>query len=184
MQRIAVTDDVHLSPVTASDKSAYMRHFADPEIARHLLRVPFPYTEADADWWIAHRAEHARDPETHLAVRRADGTLIGGIGFAGEDAVPTAPAEIGYWLASECRGRGLMPRVIRAFAKHAFEGFNLGELSAFPFHWNQASCRALEKAGFTRVGLLPARFRKGDETIDAWDYRLKARDYDPTRQLT
>ena len=91
---------------------------------------------------------------------------------------------LGYWLASECRGRGLMPLVIRAFARHAFEGFALSELSAFPFHWNQASCRALEKAGFTRVGLLPARFRKGDETIDAWDYRLRACDHDPTRQLT
>lgn len=187
MQRIDIVDGYHLSPVCAADKAAYLVHFADPEIARHLLRVPYPYTEADADWWIEHRRANARDPETHFALRRPDGTLIGGIGMAGEAPVPVAPAEIGYWLASEYRGRGLMPRVIRAFAHHAFTRLMLSEVSAFPFHWNQASCRALEKAGFTRVGYLPGRFQKGDELIDAIDYRLKASEAytcSPTRQLT
>jgi hypothetical protein len=35
-----------------ADKAAYLEHFADPEIAHNLLAIPFPYTEADADWWL------------------------------------------------------------------------------------------------------------------------------------
>ncbi|MFO1261754.1 MAG: GNAT family N-acetyltransferase [Rhodoferax sp.] len=174
MQRIDLEGGFHLSPVGPQDASAYLVHFADPAIARNLLRVPFPYTQADAEWWIEHRRRNARDPETHFALRREDGFLIGGIGLAGELPEPVSPAEIGYWLASEYRGRGLMPQVIRAFAHHAFTRLGMAEVSAFPFHWNAASCRALEKAGFTRVGYLPGRFTKGDQVIDAIDYRMKA----------
>jgi RimJ/RimL family protein N-acetyltransferase len=175
-ERHEVGDGVHLAPVRAADRAAYLRHFADPEIARNLLRVPHPYTEADAEWWIEHRRRHARTPETHFAIRAPDGALIGGIGLAGEAPEPVSPAEIGYWLAAEHRGRGLMPRVIRVFAHHCFARLGLAEITALPFHWNAASCRALEKAGFRCAGRLPARFRKGDETIDAWDYRLCAAD--------
>lgn len=175
-ERHDVGEGVHLTPVRAADRAAYLRHFADPAIARNLLRVPYPYTEADADWWIEHRSANARTPETHFAVRAPDGVLVGGIGLAGELPEPVSPAEIGYWLAPELRGRGVMPRVIQVFAHHCFARLGMAEVSAFPFHWNAASCRALEKAGFTRVGLLPGRFRKGDEVIDAWDYRLRAAD--------
>lgn len=173
VQRIDLEGGYYMSPVHAGDKAAYMAHFADVEIARNLLRVPFPYTSADADWWIAHRRANARDPETHFAIRRADGFLVGGIGMSGEDPVPVAPAEIGYWLAAECRGKGLMPIAIRAFAQHCFTRLDLSEVTALPFHWNAASCRTLEKAGFTLAGRLPGRFTKGGEKIDALDYRLR-----------
>ena len=48
--RLEVTDEFYLSPIVRTDKAAYLEHFADPEIARNLLGIPFPYTEADADW--------------------------------------------------------------------------------------------------------------------------------------
>ena len=50
--RLEVTDEFYLSPIVRTDKAAYLKHFADPEIAHNLLAIPFPYTEADADWWL------------------------------------------------------------------------------------------------------------------------------------
>ena len=50
--RLEVTDEFYLSPIVRTDKAAYLEHFADPEIAHNLLAIPFPYTEADADWWL------------------------------------------------------------------------------------------------------------------------------------
>ena len=48
--RLEVADGFYLSPIVRADKAAYLEHFADPEIAHNLLAIPFPYTEADADW--------------------------------------------------------------------------------------------------------------------------------------
>ena len=50
--RLEVVDGFYLSPIVRADKTAYLEHFADPEIAQNLLAIPFPYTEADADWWL------------------------------------------------------------------------------------------------------------------------------------
>ena len=49
--RLEVADGFFLSSHVGIDKPAYMEHFADPEIARNLLALPFPFTEADADLW-------------------------------------------------------------------------------------------------------------------------------------
>jgi hypothetical protein len=50
--RLEVANGFYLSPIVRADKAAYFEHFADPEIAQNLLAIPFPYTEADADWWL------------------------------------------------------------------------------------------------------------------------------------
>jgi hypothetical protein len=39
---LEVTDGFYLSPVVRADKTAYLEHFTDPEIARNLLAIPFP----------------------------------------------------------------------------------------------------------------------------------------------
>jgi hypothetical protein len=44
--RLEVADGFYLSPIVRADKAAYLEHFADPEIAKNLLAIPFPYTEA------------------------------------------------------------------------------------------------------------------------------------------
>lgn len=176
MQRLQVTDSIYLSPVVRSDKAAYMRHFTDPLIARNLMRVPFPYTDADAEWWLDHRAANARDPETHFAIRRGDGFLVGGIGLVSELVAGAHAAECGYWLAKEHRGQGLMAQILPVFARHAFDRLGLHRLQASIFPFNDASGRALEKAGFTREGTMRHLHRKGDEFIDGVVFSLLSTD--------
>ena len=61
--------------------------------------------------------------------------------------------EIGYYLAPECRGRGLATRALVLLAGHA-----LGELGLQTVHLhaataNGASQRVAERAGFARLGV-------------------------------
>lgn len=167
---VAGCDGFHLTRIRGGDKNAYLTHFTDQEIARNTFAIPFPYTEADADWWLAHCAEQARDPETRFAIREPSGYLIGAIGIVGELPASACEAEFGYWLARSHRGRGLMPRVIDAFADHAFRRLGLRRLYATPFSFNHASHRALEKAGFRRERLMREQYRKDGVYLDAIFY--------------
>ena len=174
MQRLEIGDGFYLSPIAASDKAAYLEHFADPEIGRMLLSVPVPYTEAEADQWIARRLNNAREHDIQFGIRRANGFLIGGIGLVEERSTAIYRGEIGYWLARDYRGRGLMPRAIRSFAEYAFRELQLHKLTATTYPFNPSSSRALEKAGFTLEGRLRehVRSRDGDQYFDALVYGL------------
>jgi ribosomal-protein-alanine N-acetyltransferase len=168
--RLEVGDGFYLSRIVRGDKPAYLEHFTDPEIARNLLAIPFPYTEADADWWLDCCEQTAAAPPPTFAFRAPSGYLIGGIGIVGAWSACDHRAEFGYWLAQSYRGRGLMPRVIETFAAYAFEQLQLHRLYATAFVWNVASHRALEKAGFQREGLLRHHHLKQGNFIDAVIY--------------
>jgi RimJ/RimL family protein N-acetyltransferase len=90
-------------------------------IAHNLLAIPFPYTEADADWWLDRCEQSIGSPMTNFALRTPSGYLIGAIGVVGALSTDAHSAELGYWLAQSYRGRGLMPRVIRTFSDYAFQ---------------------------------------------------------------
>ena len=177
MPLIEVSDGFYLSRICRNDKAAYLEHFTDSEIANNLLAVPFPYTEADADWWLNHCESRTRDPETMFAIRESSGFLIGAIGIVDELPASAYRAEFGYWLAKTHRGHGLMPRVIQTFASYAFEQLGLHRLYAKPFSPNLASQRALEKAGFQREGHLRQHYRKGDSFLDAILYGRLSQDH-------
>src|SRR5687767_6551753 len=173
-RRLDIGDGFHLAPIGPADKEAYLKHFADRVIGRMLLAVPVPYTEADAEQWIAHRLKNAREREIQFGIRRADGFLIGGIGLVEGRTNAVYLGEIGCWLAAEHRGRGLMPRAICVFAEYAFRELQLHKLTATTYPFNPSSSRALEKAGFTLEGRLRehVRSRTGAEYYDALVYGL------------
>lgn len=173
-QRLEIGGGFHLTPIRPTDKAAYLKHFADPVIGRMLLAVPVPYTDADADQWIARRLKSAREREIQFAIREVDGFLVGGIGLVEERSTSIYCGEVGYWLAQEYRGRGLMPRAIRVFADYAFRELQLHKLTATTYPFNPSSSRALEKAGFTLEGRLREhiRSRTGAEYYDALVYGL------------
>ena len=178
LQRLEIGDEFHLAPIQASDKAAYLEHFADPEIGRMMLSVPVPYTNADADQWIVHRLSNARERDIQFGIRLADGSLIGGIGLVEERSTAVYRGEVGYWLARDYRGRGLMPRAIRVFADYAFRELRLHKLTATTYPFNPSSSRALEKAGFAFEGCLRqhVRSRDGAEYYDALVYGFVSSD--------
>jgi RimJ/RimL family protein N-acetyltransferase len=165
---IVVSDQVHLSAFQASDKDALVGHLNDRDIYDRTLRIPFPYTGAAADEWLALVAKITpqQGRPVHFAVRSADGSLIGGCGFDGFQVGKSHRAAVGYWLARPFWGRGTMTAVVRRVCRHAFEEFGLVKITAHVFSHNPASARVLEKCGFQEEGFLRKHYLKDGQFLD------------------
>ncbi len=166
---LIVTDHIHLSEIRPSDKAAYIQHLQEKEIYDHTLRIPFPYTEADADEWLAMVAKSTKQhgQPVNWAIRNEDDFLIGGIGFEGFAIGKSHRAEIGYWMARPFWGRGMMTAVVRKACEFAFDEWRLAKITAHVFATNPASARVLEKCGFEQEGFLKKHFLKDGQFLDA-----------------
>lgn len=165
----AVNDQVLLSKFRSSDKPALIQHLNDRDIFDRTLRIPFPYTAADADEWLSHyaKATDQHGQPAHFAIRTGDDALIGGCGFDGLQVGKSHRAEIGYWLAKPYWGRGVVTAVVQRVCQVAFEEFGLVKITAQVSAMNPASARVLEKCGFEQEGYLKKQFFKDGKYIDA-----------------
>src|SRR5262245_61663990 len=108
--KTVINERIHVSELRASDKVSIVEPLAEKEIYDLTLRIPYPYTEADADKWLAHLADSTRlngQPAT-WAIRDTSDLLIGCIGYEQLTVGKSHRAEIGYWLAKPYWGRGIM----------------------------------------------------------------------------
>ncbi|MCU0976550.1 MAG: GNAT family N-acetyltransferase [Steroidobacteraceae bacterium] len=76
-------------------------------------------------------------------------------------------AEIGYALARDCWGQGLMSEALGALIAYAFGPLDLLRLEADVDPRNGPSIRIVEKLGFVREGLLRERWHVGGEAQDS-----------------
>jgi RimJ/RimL family protein N-acetyltransferase len=166
---IVVNDQVHLSEFRSSDKCALIEHLNDRDIYDRTFRIPFPYTDAAADEWLALAAKITQEQgrPVQFAIRSDDDALIGGCGFDGFQISKSHRAEVGYWLAKPYWGQGIMTAVVQRVYRYAFEEFGLVKITAHVFSHNPASARVLEKCGFHEEGLLRKHFLKDGQFIDA-----------------
>lgn len=142
------------------------------KIARNLRDAfPYPYTLADAQGFVD--SCEAESPEKQLCLAiEADGRAVGSIAlFRGGD-VYRKSAELGYWLAEEYWGRGIMTRAVRRICREGFSRWDIERIYAEPFAHNAGSRRVLEKAGFTLEGTLRRSVFKGGTVGDSCMYAL------------
>lgn len=173
-QRIDIDDELFLSPLTADDKLVLVDHLKDPTVHETTLRIPFPYTEADADSFLNH-VELQRlvtQKEMHWAIRSSDGMLIGVIGLHGKYPEFTHRDEVGYWVAASYRGKNVMTRTLGALCAYLHKNYGLVRIEAPIFDFNVASCRVVEKCGFVMEGVLRKAYFKNGKYIDGRLYAL------------
>lgn len=100
-----------------------------------------------------------------LAVQTADGTLLGTVQYRATSHGPTATCRawnIGISVLPEHRGQGYGTAAQRELADYLFQTTLAERVEATTDTANIAEQRALEKAGFTREGVLRhAQFRAG-----------------------
>ncbi len=171
---LVVTDRIHLTEFRLSDQPAVIQLLNDRAIYDQTLRIPHPYTQADVEKWFAVMAqatEHHGRP-VHWAIRQADDSVIGGIGYDASRESQSHRAEIGYWLGRPFRGQGIMTTVVRQACAHAFEEFGWAKIMAYVFAGNGSSARVLEKCGFQQEGFLRKHFLKEQRCLDAYLYAL------------
>jgi ribosomal-protein-alanine N-acetyltransferase len=153
-----------------ADKSSLLRLADNRNVWRNLThRFPHPYTDADADSWLARLAAQPRRTSWTIEV---GGQAAGGIGMDPGEGVYARTARFGYWLGEPYWQRGLMTAAVRTTAKFIFANSQIARLEAPVFEWNPASMRVLEKCGFVREGVLRRCVEKDGQIIDVVMYAL------------
>lgn len=177
MTNIKVNEHVQLTEFRRDDISRLVEYLSDPDIYAQTLRIPRPYTIADAERWfeILKKTTNAAGQVVNWAIRDADGNLLGGIGLDGITPEYHHRAELGYWLGKPFWGRGIMTATVLAVCRHAFENIGLSKITAHTFAANEASAKVLKKAGFQEEGYLKQHHLKDGRLIDARSFgRLKS----------
>jgi RimJ/RimL family protein N-acetyltransferase len=172
--KIEVDDEIYLDQPDRKDKQNLILYLTDREIYNNTLRLPYPYTAKDADWWIKFVEDNKKKTGLLLnyAIRNREKQLMGGISYHLRYGLSSHKDEIGYWLARRYWNKGIMTKIVRRFCAYGFDSLNLTRIEATVFVNNAASCRVLEKCGFEFEGLLKKYYLKDGEFIDVRLYSV------------
>ena len=113
-------------------------------------RLPYPYTEADADWWLGMVAENEGKEGAWRAIVM-DGQIVGSI------SVRSTQCRVDWLYDPDALwSKGLGTEAVRQICGIAFRELALERIIGEVFPENLASARVLEKNGFlleeTRAG--------------------------------
>ena len=133
--------------------------------------LPYPYTEQDGKEFISAMLS-ADESETFAFAITVDNMVIGSIGIFRQGNIHRQIAELGYYIAEEYWGKGIMTEAVKQICKYVFAKSDIIRIYAEPFAYNIASCRVLEKAGFQYEGTLRSNAVKNGRVIDMEMYSL------------
>jgi len=102
--------------------------------------------------------------------------LVGIAGFVWIDPAHRSAA-IGYWLAQEAEGRGLMTAAVSALIRHGFRTLQLNRIEIRAGVRNQRSRAIPRRLGFRHEGTLRQAERLGDRFVDHAVYGLLASEW-------
>ena len=134
-------------------------------------RLPYPYDEADADWWLGMVAENDGKEGVWRAIV-VDGQIVGSISVERMADEERNVGAIGYMILTPWWSKGLGTEAVRQMCGIAFRELALERIIGEVFPENLASARVLEKNGFrleeTKVGAIV----KGGKAMDVRVYVL------------
>jgi RimJ/RimL family protein N-acetyltransferase len=133
--------------------------------------LPYPYTEQDGKDYISDMLS-ANEDDTFAFAITVDNKVVGSIGVFRQGNIHRQIAELGYYIAEEYWGKGIMTEAIKQICECVFDKSDIIRIYAEPFAYNIASCRVLEKAGFQYEGTLRSNAVKNGKVIDMKMYSL------------
>lgn len=133
--------------------------------------LPYPYTEKDGQDYISAMLT-ADENNTFAFAVTADEKVIGNIGAFRQDNIHRQTAELGYYIAEEYWGKGIMTEAVKQLCNYLFTHTDIIRIYAEPFAYNIGSCRVLEKAGFQYEGTLRSNAIKNGKVLDMKIYAL------------
>lgn len=133
--------------------------------------LPYPYTEQDGKEFISAMLS-ADENETFAFAIMVDDKVVGSIGIFRQGNIHRQTAELGYYIAEEYWGKGIMTEAVKQICEYVFANSDIIRIYAEPFAYNIASCRVLEKVGFQYEGTLRSNAVKNGRVIDMEMYSL------------
>ena len=157
-----------------SDAADLARALSNQKVQDNLRDgLPYPYTEQDAKDYITAMLSADENSTFAFAITSED-KAIGSIGAFRQGNIHRRTAELGYYIAEEYWGKGVMTEAVKKVCALVFDNSDILRIYAEPFARNAASCRVLEKAGFQCEGTLRSNAVKNGKVLDMRMYaRLK-----------
>ena len=132
-------------------------------------RLPYPYTEDSADWWLGMVSEQDGKEGVFRAIV-ADGSVVGNISVEKKSDVYCKDGEIGYLLLTEHWSKGIMTEAVRQICDAAFTELDLVRITGLVYAPNVASQRVLQKNGFVQEGIQKNAVYKNGQLYDLYLY--------------
>lgn len=155
---------------TSADKEALMALCNAVDRTFLSDRLPNPYTEADAEWWLGMVTGNEGKEGVWRSIR-ADGQLVGSISVERKDEGGQTIGEIGYMILTPWWSQGIGTESVRQISEIAFQELMLEQIIGQVFLENVASARVLEKNGFLLEEMKTGTVVKGGRTMDVRLYR-------------
>lgn len=115
-------------------------------------RMPYPYTDESADWWLGMVSEHDGKDGVFRAIM-VDGIVAGNITVEQKSDVYCKDGELGYLLLTDYWSKGIMTEAVRQICEIAFSELDIIRITGLVYAPNVASQRVLEKNDFVREGI-------------------------------
>jgi RimJ/RimL family protein N-acetyltransferase len=167
-----MADDVTLRPVAEADLAIVERLTQDPVSAGEFAWLGWYKLTRFRQWWAENRLI-SDDIGILMVVKAADR-----LGFVSWHKVTSTPGyfywNIGIALLADARGHGYGTEAQRLLARYLFAHTTVHRIEAATELGNVAEQRALEKAGFTREGVLRGvGWRDGTHRDGVWYSMLR-----------
>ncbi|MBN9139546.1 MAG: GNAT family N-acetyltransferase [Micrococcales bacterium] len=164
-----------LSRPTRNDIDAITESCQDETFPRTLASLPWPYTRADAAFYVTRIVSLGWLTGRTLTwgIRESEhGPHLGSIGWRRERG------DIGFWLDARSRGRGYMTEAVRTVCEWVFSSLGQERIGWEAVAGNLASARVARSAGFRFDGERPVEvaFRDGSRPMGWHGHRLRADD--------
>lgn len=135
-----------LREITPGDCDAIFKNFSDPEIASWFFEVPYTQKEQAIQIIEAFKQEFEQGKGITWAITLRPADLC--IGTCGFGTVETGGSgEIGFDLAKEHWGHGIMVEALIAVITYGFKELNLNRIEAHTYSNNVRAIRLLERLG-------------------------------------
>ena len=162
---------VALRPPQPEDREAFIAAMID-SAELHRPWVTPPVTAPEFDAWLT-RAGRA-DFDANLAVRPADGEIVGYFNISQIIRGPLQSAFLGYGGVARWSGAGYMTAALRLVLERAFTDLALHRLEANVQPGNTPSIALVERCGFVREGFSENYLKIGGRWRDHVRFAIRA----------
>ncbi len=165
------TDRLDLIEITERHLDDFFAIFNNKEVTRYYNLVPFTSPEDGRQYVEVFR----KGFEDNMYIRwgitlKGESHIIGTLGF--NNYTLNHRAEIGYDLHREHWNKGYITEALKEIIEYGFDVLEVNRIEAEIIPENKASGRVLEKAGFSKEGLLRAWHYWNERHFDVEMYSL------------
>jgi [ribosomal protein S5]-alanine N-acetyltransferase len=146
------TERLHLRTPTLEDAEAIFESYAqDPEVVRYLVWTAHSSVETTREFLRSLEAPIKSGASHPFTISLMDGPLVGMIELRIKPEKDRA--EVGYVLARDYWGKGIVTEALRAVILYGFSMAGIDRITAICDIDNIGSARVMEKAGMSFEGI-------------------------------